>query len=242
MFEEKSFGTAILLLMVLPATPLPTGGVTHVFEAITIVLGVETPPGRRTIWIPERWRHPELGATATDRAIPLIIRWVRRVERISHPRGMWLLEQGWMLRLLGVLFAALAAAAAVALPFSGLDTLPSLGAVSIALAIILEDIALIGVGIFLGNDRRGSDRNDRSHDRACAVRPDLSERARGWHGTLPLSAHAERSRAHHEQADPVSSAAHRADRRVDGSLRLRGALGGHAPRPRSTAPAARRPR
>jgi hypothetical protein len=149
-FEEKSFGTAILLLMVLPATPLPTGGVTHVFEAITIVLGAEMLLGRRTIWIPERWRHRQLGATATDRAIPLIIRWVRRVERISRPRGVWLLEQGWMLRLLGVLFAALAAAAAVAPPFSGLDTLPALGAVAVALAIILDDIALVAIGIVLG--------------------------------------------------------------------------------------------
>ena len=34
-FEEKSFAVAILLLMFIPALPLPTGGITHVFEAIT---------------------------------------------------------------------------------------------------------------------------------------------------------------------------------------------------------------
>jgi hypothetical protein len=47
-------------------------------------------------------------------------------------------EQRWFLRLLGLLFVALAIAAAFAPPFSGLDTLPALGAVAVALAIILE--------------------------------------------------------------------------------------------------------
>ena len=43
-----------------------------------------------------------------------------------------------------------ASAAFVAPPFSGLDTLPSMGAVIIALSIILEDIALFGIGLVVG--------------------------------------------------------------------------------------------
>ncbi len=41
-------------------------------------------------------------------------------------------------------------AAALAPPFSGLDTLPALGAVAIALAIILEDIVVLAIGIVIG--------------------------------------------------------------------------------------------
>ena len=63
------------------------------------------------------------------------------VERFSRPRGARLFDQRWLLRLLGLVIMALAVAAALAPPFSGLDTLPALGAVAIALAIILEDIA-----------------------------------------------------------------------------------------------------
>jgi hypothetical protein len=37
-FAEKAFAVTILLLMFVPALPLPTGGVTHVFEAITVLL------------------------------------------------------------------------------------------------------------------------------------------------------------------------------------------------------------
>jgi hypothetical protein len=148
-FGEKSFATAILLLMFVPALPLPTGGVTHLFEAITIVLAAEMVLGRRTIWLPERWRRRELGAV-TGRAIPVVIRWVRKVERFSTPRGARLLGNAWMFRLLGLLFIALAVAAALAPPFSGLDTLPALGAIAVALAIVLDDVALLGLGLALG--------------------------------------------------------------------------------------------
>ena len=149
-FAEKSFAVAILLLMFLPALPLPTGGISHVFEAITIVFASQMVLGRRTIWLPARWQDRELGPTTTDRAIPLMGRWIRRVERFSRPRGARLFEQGWMLRLLGLLVMALAVGAAVAPPFSGLDTLPAFGAVAIALSIILEDVAVLAIGIVVG--------------------------------------------------------------------------------------------
>jgi hypothetical protein len=149
-FAEKSFAVTILLLMFVPALPLPTGGISHVFEAITVVLAVQMVLGRRTIWLPERWQGRELGPTTTDRAIPFMVRRIRLVERFSRPRSAWLFDQGWMLRLLGLLIMALAVAAALAPPFSGLDTLPALGAVAIALAIILEDIVVLAIGIVIG--------------------------------------------------------------------------------------------
>ena len=149
-FAEKSFAVTIVLLMFVPALPLPTGGISHVFEVITVVLAAEMALGRRTVWLPERWQRRELGTTTTEKAIPFMIRWIRRVERFSRPRGAWLFEQGWMLRLLGLLVMALAVGAAVAPPFSGLDTLPAFGAVAIALSIILEDVAVLAIGIVVG--------------------------------------------------------------------------------------------
>jgi hypothetical protein len=61
-----------------------------------------------------------------------------------------LFEQGWMLRLVGVLVMGFAIGAAVAPPFSGLDTLPALGAVGVALAIILEDVVVLAIGTIIG--------------------------------------------------------------------------------------------
>lgn len=149
-FAEKSFAVTIMLLMIVPAIPLPTGGVTHVFEVITVLLAAQMVLGRRTIWLPERWQKRELGDAVTGKAIPFVVRWVQRVERISRPRWAWLFGRRWMLRLLGLLLMAFAIAAFLAPPFSGLDTLPAMGAVVVSLAIILEDVIVLGIGTVIG--------------------------------------------------------------------------------------------
>jgi hypothetical protein len=51
---------------------------------------------------------------------------------------------------LGLILIALAVAAALAPPFSGLDTVPAFGAVVVALAIILEDFLILGIGLVIG--------------------------------------------------------------------------------------------
>jgi hypothetical protein len=149
-FGEKSFAVTILFLMFLPALPLPTGGVTHVFEAITVVVAAQMVLGRRTIWLPQRWQRRELGALATGKAVPFMIRRIRWFERFSRPRWARLFRQRWFLRLLGLVLMGFAIAAALAPPFSGLDTLPALGAVAVALSIILEDVVVLGIGVAIG--------------------------------------------------------------------------------------------
>ena len=149
-FAEKSFAAMILLLMILPATPLPTGGVTHVFEVITVLLGLQMVIGRRTIWLPARFARRSLGATTTEKAIPFIVKRVRQIERISRPRAARLFENGVVYRLIGVVVIAFAVAAAFAPPFTGLDTLPALGAVVVALSMIQKDVLVLAVGVALG--------------------------------------------------------------------------------------------
>jgi hypothetical protein len=150
-FAEKAFAVTILLLMFLPALPLPTGGISHVFEGIVVVVASQMVLGRRTLWLPERWRRRPLGPLATDKAIPLMVRWVRRFERFSRPRGVRFFRSRWSPRVLGLLLIALAVTAAIAPPFSGLDTLPAMGAVAISLSIILEDVVLLGIGVVIGS-------------------------------------------------------------------------------------------
>jgi hypothetical protein len=149
-FAEKSFAVTILLLMFLPALPLPTGGVTHVFEVLASLLALEMIAGRKNIWLPRRWRQRELGAATTDKAIPFVIRRVRWFERFSHPRAAWLFRHRSSLRVLGLVILAFALGALLAPPFSGLDTLPALGVVAICLAIILEDVVVLAIGVVIG--------------------------------------------------------------------------------------------
>ena len=115
-----------------------------------MVLGIEMVLGLRTVWLPARWRHRELGGSMTRRALPFMIKRIRFFERFSRPRMAALLNRRWFLRVLGAVVVGFAVGAAFAPPFSGLDTLPAMGAVALALGIVLEDIVVIGIGLALG--------------------------------------------------------------------------------------------
>jgi hypothetical protein len=148
-FQEKAFAVAVLLLMFTPALPLPTGGITHVFEVVTVLLGAEMVFGAKTIWLPARWKERELGRTAKE-ALPVMMRRIRSLERLSRRRGAHLFEHGWFIRVLGAVVITFAVGSAIAPPFSGLDTFPAIGAVCVALAIILDDIAILILGLAIG--------------------------------------------------------------------------------------------
>lgn len=149
-FAEKSFAVTVLFLMFLPALPLPTGGISHVFEAITILIAAQMVVGRRTLWLPARAKQRELGAATLEKAIPFMVRRIRWFERFSRPRLAWLFDNRIFGHVLGLLIMGLALGAMLSPPFSGLDTLPSMGAVVVALAIILEDVLVLGIGVGIG--------------------------------------------------------------------------------------------
>jgi hypothetical protein len=149
LFEERSFAILFVLLMALPALPLPTGGVTHVLEVVVMLTALQLVVARREVWLPERFRRRELGAAFQGKVVTSLLGRIRWFERHSRRRWPWLLDH----RLSGVVFGlvviGLTAVAFVAPPFSGLDTLPSLGVVVLSLGILLGDslMALIGIAI-----------------------------------------------------------------------------------------------
>lgn len=149
-FGERSFAVGVLVLMFPAALPLPTGGITHLLELVAVLLALQMVAGRAEIWLPARWRERELGAALTGKALPFVLRRVRSLERISRPRGRRLFDFSLTQRLLGLLLIAFAVGAGIAPPFSGLDTLPALGAVVVCLAIVLEDVLVLGIGTALG--------------------------------------------------------------------------------------------
>jgi hypothetical protein len=149
-FGDKGFAVSILLLMSIPALPLPTGGVTHVLELVALLGSLQMAWGRKRVWLPQRLRDRELGPLVVDRAVPFIVKRIEWFERRSRQRLPWLFHNAWTMRALGALISVFTVAAAVAPPFSGLDTLPSIGVVAISLAIILEDAMILGIGIAVG--------------------------------------------------------------------------------------------
>src|SRR2546423_10485483 len=59
-FGPRSFAILFVVLMALPALPLPTGAVSHVLEILTMLLALELVVGRTEVWIPDRFRDREL--------------------------------------------------------------------------------------------------------------------------------------------------------------------------------------
>jgi hypothetical protein len=150
LFEEKSFALVFVLLLGVSALPLPTGGATHVFEIIAVLLGAELTLGRERIWLPQRWRTLELAGKRQQRFIAGLMKMIRRLERFSRPRLRFLFDHRLSNIVFGLLVIGGSVGAFLAPPFSGLDTLPSLGVVLLSLGVLLEDFLLVVVALLIG--------------------------------------------------------------------------------------------
>jgi len=149
-FGKGSFAVAFVLLMALPALPLPTGGATHVLEIITMLLALELVVGRSCVWLPQRWHGVRLGGGSREKFINVLLRRIRWLERFSRPRGRWLFRRRVTGMIFGLAVFGLALTAFLAPPFSGLDTLPSLGVVVMSLGVLLEDFVVAIAGVAIG--------------------------------------------------------------------------------------------
>jgi hypothetical protein len=149
-FGHKSFALVFALLLGVPALPLPTGGATHLLELVAIVLALELVAGRQEIWLPRRWARIALGGPTRRRFLNALVGLIRRLERFSRPRLRFLFDHRLSKIVFGALVAAGSIAAFLAPPFSGLDTLPALGVVLVSLGVLLEDIAVVVLGIVAG--------------------------------------------------------------------------------------------
>jgi hypothetical protein len=148
-FGDKSFAVLFVLLLGVPALPLPTGGATHVFLVIAALLAVELIAGRHEVWLPQRWRGLSLAGEKQQRFLASLTRFVRRLERISRPRLAFLFRSRLADVVFGLLVIGGSAAAFVAPPFTGLDTLPALGVVLLALSVLFEDALVSVAGVIV---------------------------------------------------------------------------------------------
>lgn len=75
---------------------------------------------------------------------------IRRLERLSRPRLRFLFDHRLSNIVFGLLVIGGSAGAFLAPPFTGLDTLSSLGVVLLALGVLLDDVAVVVVALVVG--------------------------------------------------------------------------------------------
>ena len=150
-FAEKAFAVTIMLLMFVPALPLADRRRDARLR------------GDHRASSPRRWSRPgrRSGSPSASGAASSAARSPARRSRSSSggsvrssaSRGRaasCFFRQRWSSPILGLILIVFAVAAAFAPPFSGLDTLPALGAVLVALSIILEDLIVLAIGVVVG--------------------------------------------------------------------------------------------
>jgi hypothetical protein len=144
-FGKRAFALVFVLLLAVPALPIPTGGATHVFEAIAVLVALQLIAGREDIWLPRRWRAVDL--RPDGRFARSLLKTIRRLERFSRPRLTFLFGHRLSNAAFGLVVVIGSVSAFVAPPFTGLDTLPALGVVLVSLGVLLEDTLAVIAGI-----------------------------------------------------------------------------------------------
>lgn len=147
--DTKGFALLMVILLGPSALPIPTGGLTHVFEAAAALLALQLIAGRRDVWLPQRLRRRSLEGETAQRFIDAMIRYVGKLERVTRPRGRVFFGRRYSDFLYGCAALIGIVATFLAPPFTGLDTVPALGVVMLSLAVIAEDIAVIWLGVAL---------------------------------------------------------------------------------------------
>jgi hypothetical protein len=148
--DERSFAVVLMILMLPSALPIPTGGVTHVLEVFAALVALQMIVGREELWLPQRLARHELGETFTGKAAPKMLRFIRWFERHARARLATLVQRRAAVSVLGVVLFVFVVGALVAPPFSGLDTLPSLGVVVVCLGIVFSDGLIVAGGLVIG--------------------------------------------------------------------------------------------
>jgi len=91
-----------------------------------------------------------LGREWRERFLRALLRLIRGLERISRPRLSFLFDSRLSNAVFGVLVIGGSVGAFLAPPFTGLDTLPSLGVVLLSISVLLKDALLAALALVVG--------------------------------------------------------------------------------------------
>jgi len=143
---DKAFGVALLMLALPGALPVPAVGYGTPFGLGILLISLQMLTGRKTLWLPNRVLRLRLSREKTQANIRRASHFLKKFERLFHPRLSWIrgpigkLWIGSILMCLSVL---------VILPLPLTNTAPSMVVFALALCQMEED-GLMGAIASLG--------------------------------------------------------------------------------------------
>jgi hypothetical protein len=142
----SSFGLILLLLAILALIPIP-GPIGQIFGATLAFVGFQITRNARRIWLPERFRRAHLPVPLLVGTIRRFIPGLRWCERGMSRRRMLVLTSARVRVGLGIAVILLAAIIALPLPLGNL--LPALAIMTIALALLERDGAMVILAVVM---------------------------------------------------------------------------------------------
>lgn len=101
-----------------------------------VFLGFSLMAGARRLWLPQRLRRRSFDRAALDRGIRKALPYVRRLERLAHPR-YWPGANGLIDRVYGGIVLVLGLLVALPIPFG--NTMPAIAVVLLSLGVTARD-------------------------------------------------------------------------------------------------------
>lgn len=145
---DRGYGFLLILLAIPAFIPILPPGTSGVLGALMSVVALQMLFGLKQPWFPKRWRarvlSPKVVQAIQTRGVALL----RKIERVSHPRGIRFTRSGLILRLSALVVIALALVLSSPMPF--MNTLPALGVLLIGVGLANHDIYFLSAGWLIG--------------------------------------------------------------------------------------------
>lgn len=145
---DRGYGFLLILLAIPAFIPILPPGTSGVLGALMVVVALQMLFGLKQPWFPKRWRarvlSPKVVQAIQTRGVALL----RKIERVSHPRGRRFTRNGVILRLSALVVIALALVLSSPMPF--MNTLPALGVLLIGVGLANHDIYFLSAGWLIG--------------------------------------------------------------------------------------------
>lgn len=145
---DRGYGFLLILLAIPAFIPILPPGTSGVLGALMSVVALQMLFGLKQPWFPKRWRarvlSPKVVRAIQTRGVALL----RKIERVSHPRGRRFTRNGVILRLSALVVIALALVLSSPMPF--MNTLPALGVLLIGVGLANHDIYFLSAGWLIG--------------------------------------------------------------------------------------------
>ncbi|MCS7209988.1 MAG: exopolysaccharide biosynthesis protein [Fimbriimonadales bacterium] len=141
---DRGYGFLLILLAIPAFIPVLPPGTSGVLGALMTLVALQMVFGLKQPWFPKRWRAKVLSPKAVRALQTQGVALLRKIEKVSHPRGRRFARNGLILRLSAILVIGLALVLSSPMPF--MNTLPALGVLLIGIGLANHDIYFIAAG------------------------------------------------------------------------------------------------